>query len=186
MTDQYPHRLAQFVASETAERRWSDREMGRRLGLNHVTLGNIINGATRNPDEATLDKLATLREGVDRSTLRRWLHEAPVPVAVGAGHPAVASVAAGTSVPEPHAAIRDAIRDVVREALEATVRETLAQLAQPAPAPAEWKPTLDELVEALERAIDELPPEERERRFRDGTRRTRRAVLAGSRPPRTS
>ena len=67
----YPNRLAQWLVEQIDRRGWSNREAGRQIGLNHVTLGQLIAGHVGEPKSDTFAKIATLF-GADEATLRRW------------------------------------------------------------------------------------------------------------------
>jgi transcriptional regulator with XRE-family HTH domain len=70
----YPTRFHEWFDRELTDRGWGDREAGRRIGVNHVTVGGIRNGSTRTPSLEVLTKIADALEA-DLATLRRWLHE---------------------------------------------------------------------------------------------------------------
>lgn len=73
-----PSRFHVWFDAELARRGWGDREAGRRLDINHVTVGSIRNGSTKHPSLEVLTKIAAGLDA-DVAMLQRWLVEPSSP-----------------------------------------------------------------------------------------------------------
>lgn len=121
---QHPSRFHEWFDHELTDRGWGDREAGRRIGINHVTVGGIRNGSTRQPSLEVVTKIAATLEH-DVPTLRRWLAEQ-----AGADQvtPEPATAAASTAAPEM--VIGDAAMHQVEMLIERAVERATETLTE--------------------------------------------------------